>query len=64
MEQLKNSGGLRLLGKRNATEIIIIYDAKVSALEKLEERELQLCGLLPNLDFIKFLTGLTYDNYL
>jgi hypothetical protein len=41
MQQLKSSGSLRLIRKRNAADSIIIYDAKVRALEKLEERELK-----------------------
>ena len=60
MQQLKNSGGLRLLRKRNATDSIIIYDAKVSALEKLEERELNYVDYCLTSTY-KILDGLIYD---
>ena len=60
MQQLKNSGGLRLIRKRNAADSIIIYDAKVSALEKLEQRELNYVDFcLPST--YKILDGLIYD---
>ena len=60
MQQLKNSGALRLIRKRNAADSIIIYDAKVSALEKLEERELKYVDhCLPST--YKILDGLIYD---
>ena len=60
MQQLKNSGGLRLIRKRNAADSIIIYDAKVSALEKLEQREINYVDFcLPST--YKILDGLIYD---
>jgi len=61
MEQLKSSGGLRLIRNRNAADSIIIYDARVRALEKLEERELQFIDLcLPSC--YEIFNGLVYDN--
>ena len=60
MQQLKNSGGLRLIRRRNAADSIIIYDAKVSALEKLEQREFNYVDFcLPST--YKILDGLVYD---
>ncbi len=60
MQQLKNSGGLRLIRNRNAADSIIIYDAKVSALEKLEQREIIYVDFcLPST--YKILDGLIYD---
>ena len=61
MQQLKSSGSLRLIRKRNAADSIIIYDAKVRALEKLEERELKFIDFcLPSC--YKIFDGLVYDN--
>jgi hypothetical protein len=61
MQQLKSSGGLRLIRNRNAADSIIIYDARVRALEKLEERELKFIDLcLPSC--YKIFDGLVYDN--
>jgi hypothetical protein len=60
MQQLKNSGALRLIRNRNAADSIIIYDAKVSALEKLEQREINYVDFcLPST--YKILDGLIYD---
>ena len=60
MQQLKNSGGLRLIRKRNAADSIIIYDAKVSTLEKLEQRETNYVDFcLP--PTYRILDGLIYD---
>ena len=61
MQQLKNSGGLRLIRKRNATDSIIIYDAKVGALEKLEQRELNYVDYCLSSTY-KILDGLIYDH--
>ena len=61
MQQLKNSGGLRLIRNRKAADSIIRYDARVRALEKLEERELKFIDLcLPS--SYKIFDGLVYDN--
>jgi hypothetical protein len=60
MQQLKNSGGLRLIRKRIGADSIIIYDAKVSALEKLEQREIIYVDFcLP--PTYRILDGLIYD---
>jgi len=61
MQQLKSSGSLRLIRNRKAADSIIIYDARVRALEKLEERELKFIDLsLPSC--YKIFDGLVYDN--
>jgi hypothetical protein len=39
MQQLKNSGGLRLIRKRIVSDGIVQYDSHVRRLEKIQERE-------------------------
>lgn len=39
IQQLKNSGGLRLIRNKRAADSIIIYDARIRDLLQLEERE-------------------------
>ena len=39
IQQLKNSGGLRLIRKQNVSDSIALYDSYVKRLEQIEERE-------------------------
>lgn len=60
IQQLKNSGGLRLIKNKRAADSIIIYDARIRDLLQLEEREntfVDNCLQVGN----KIFNGLVYD---
>jgi hypothetical protein len=45
MLQLKNSGGLRLIRKRAATDSIVKYDAVIRSLLRLDEQEQEIINI-------------------
>jgi len=60
IQQLKNSGNLRLIRSRKATEAIIEYDAAIRVMEIIEEREYQYLYLcLPYM--YKIFDGLVFE---
>ncbi len=61
MQQLKNSGSLRLIRNRHAADSIVVYDARVRALERLEDRELRYIEFCLGPSY-KIFDGLVYDN--
>ena len=60
IQQLKNSGNMRLIRRRNASDAIIIYDGKVRDMKVTEERENQYMYLTLPYAY-RIFDGLVFD---